>query len=104
MRTIGDVSAIADPATGVAVYNTYGGYGWAVFGGTSASSPIIASTYALAGNTAKVGASYLYSHIASLNPVTSGNNGYCNISYLCNAGVGYNGPTGLGTPNGVGAF
>jgi subtilase family serine protease len=104
MRTVSDVSAIADPATGVAVYNTYGGYGWAVFGGTSASSPIIASTYALAGNASKVGASYLYSHTASLNPVTSGSNGYCNVSYLCNAGVGYNGPTGLGTPDGVGAF
>lgn len=103
-RTVGDVSAIADPATGVAVYNTYGGYGWAVFGGTSASSPIIASTYALAGNASKVSASYLYSHTASLNPVTSGSNGYCNVPYLCNAGVGYNGPTGLGTPNGLGAF
>ena len=103
-RTIADISAIADPATGVAVYNTYGGYGWAVFGGTSASSPIIASTYALAGNASKVSASYLYSNTASLNPVTSGSNGYCNVPYLCNAGVGYNGPTGLGTPNGLGAF
>jgi subtilase family serine protease len=103
-RTVGDVSAVADPATGVAVYNTYGGYGWAVFGGTSASSPIIASTYALAGNASKVGASYLYSHTADLNPVTNGSNGYCDTSYLCNAGLGYNGPTGLGTPNGLGAF
>ena len=43
---------MADPATGVAVYQTYGGSGWAVYGGTSAASPIIASVYALAGTPA----------------------------------------------------
>ncbi|MCQ4085210.1 hypothetical protein NGB36_32795, partial [Streptomyces sp. RB6PN25] len=43
-RTIADVSAVADPATGVAVYDTYNNNGgWNVYGGTSASSPIIAS-------------------------------------------------------------
>ncbi len=103
-RTVADVSAVADPATGVAVYNTYGGYGWAVFGGTSASSPIIASVFALAGNATQVNASYVYSHAAALNPVTDGSNGTCSIGYLCNAGPGYNGPAGWGTPNGVGAF
>jgi len=37
-RTIADVSAVADPATGVAVYDSYGtGGGWRVYGGTSAS-------------------------------------------------------------------
>ena len=103
-RTVADVSAVADPATGVAVYNTYGGYGWLVYGGTSASSPIIASVFALAGNAKQVNASHLYSHTRNLNPVTQGSNGSCDISYLCNAGSGYNGPTGLGTPNGIGAF
>ena len=103
-RTVADVSAVADPATGVAVYNTYGGYGWAVFGGTSASSPIIASVFALAGNATQVDASYVYNHAANLNPVTNGSNGNCSIGYLCNAGPGYNGPAGWGTPNGVGAF
>ena len=104
-RTVADVSAIANPATGVAVYNTYQSGGtWFVYGGTSVSSPIIASVYALAGNTASVNGSYLYSHTANLNDVTSGSNGYCRSSYLCTSGKGYDGPTGLGTPNGVGAF
>ncbi|MGK4584118.1 putative Ig domain-containing protein [Kitasatospora sp. HPMI-4] len=106
MRTVADVSAVADPATGLAVYQTYGGSGWAVYGGTSASSPIIASVYALAGAPAAGGypASYPYAHPSALNDVTSGANGSCSPSYLCTAGAGYDGPTGLGTPNGTAAF
>ncbi len=103
-RTVTDVAAVADPSTGVSVYNTYGGPGWGVYGGTSASSPIIASVYALAGNAATVNGSYLYSHSANLNSVSSGSNGFCTPNYLCTAGSGYNGPTGLGTPNGISAF
>ena len=103
-RTVGDVSAVADPATGVAVYNTYGGYGWTVYGGTSASSPIIASVFGLAGNATRVNAAYVYSHTANLNLVTQGSNGNCGGIYLCTSGQGYSGPTGWGTPNGVGAF
>ncbi len=106
-RTIADVSAVADPNTGVSVYDSYSyqGYsGWLVFGGTSVSSPIIASVYALAGNAASVSyGSYPYGHRSSLNDVTSGSNGSCG-TYICNAGVGYDGPTGLGTPNGTGGF
>src|SRR6185369_2143422 len=48
-RAEADVSAVADPNTGVAVYQTFGGSGWMVYGGTSASAPIVASVYALAG-------------------------------------------------------
>jgi subtilase family serine protease len=105
-RSVADVSAVADPDTGVAVYDTYENYGtdWTIYGGTSASAPIIAGVYALAGNAAKINASYLYSHAANLNAVTEGSNGNCSVSYLCNAGSGYNGPTGLGTPRGSGAF
>jgi hypothetical protein len=101
-----DVSAVADPNTGVAVYQTYGGTGWAVYGGTSASSPIIASVYALAGTpgASDTPASYPYSHTANLYDVTSGSNGSCSPSELCKAGVGWDGPTGLGTPNGTAAF
>ena len=134
-RTVADVSAVADPNTGVAVYDTYGGgggnalvcaltgtdcpqpTGWFVVGGTSVSSPIIASVYALAGNAASVTyGSYPYSHASSLFDVTSGSDGggatgflglggtaSCG-SYLCDAGPGYDGPTGLGTPDGTGAF
>ncbi|MFG3229589.1 putative Ig domain-containing protein [Kitasatospora sp. NPDC048194] len=105
-RTVADVSAVADPATGVAVYQTYGGSGWNVYGGTSASSPIIAAVYALAGTPAAGTnpASYPYAHTSSLYDVTSGANGSCSPSYLCTAGAGYDGPTGLGTPNGTAAF
>lgn len=107
-RTVGDVAAVADPNTGVAVYDSYAyqGYkGWLVFGGTSVSSPIIASVYALAGNTQSLNdASYIYSHTSSLNDVTSGSNGSCGGTYLCTGETGYDGPTGWGTPNGTGAF
>ncbi len=107
-RTIADVSAVANPNTGVAVYDTQGSTdnGFEVFGGTSVASPIIASVFALAG-TPTAGtypSSYPYSHTANLNDVTSGSNGTCSPAYLCTAGAGYDGPTGLGTPNGTAAF
>ena len=105
-RMEADVSAVADPATGVAVYDTYGGSGWAVYGGTSASAPIVAGVYALAGapGSADYPAKYPYSHTGNLYDVTSGNNGSCSPSYFCTAGAGYDGPTGWGTPNGTAAF
>ena len=103
-RTVADVSAVADPGTGVAVYDTYGAGGWFVVGGTSASSPIIASVFALAGAPASNAASILYAHRSNLNDVTSGSDGSCSPSYLCTGTSGYDGPTGLGTPNGLGAF
>lgn len=105
-RTVADVSAIADPNTGVAVYDTYHVHpSWLIFGGTSVASPIIASVYALAGNASSVTyGSYPYSHTSSLTDVLSGSNGSCGSSYLCTAGAGYDGPTGLGTPKGTGAF
>ncbi len=108
-RATADVSAVADPATGVAVYFTYNqgsAGGWSVFGGTSASAPIIAATYALAGTPSAgshPGASP-YVDRAHLNDVTSGSNGSCAQAALCHAGTGWDGPTGLGTPNGVDGF
>jgi subtilase family serine protease len=106
-RTIADVSAVADPATGVAVYDSYGvTAGWYTFGGTSVSSPIIAGVYALAGtpSSSAYPTSFPYAHTSSLNDVTSGSNGSCSGSYLCTGKAGYDGPTGLGTPNGTTAF
>ncbi len=106
-RTVGDVSAVADPNTGVAVYDTYRLHpgGWLVFGGTSVSAPIIAGVYALAGNASSVDyGSYAYAHTSSLFDVTSGSNGSCGGSYLCTATAGYDGPTGNGTPDGTAAF
>ncbi|WP_406456524.1 carboxypeptidase regulatory-like domain-containing protein [Streptomyces sp. NBC_00876] len=106
-RAVSDVAAVADPLTGVSVYQTYGGDGWAVYGGTSASSPIIAGVYAAAGTptAATYPAAYPYAAGGSgLNDVVDGNNGSCTPARLCTAGTGYDGPTGLGTPNGVQAF
>jgi subtilase family serine protease len=102
-----DVAADADPNTGVSVYDSlsYQGLsGWLVFGGTSVASPIIAGVYALAGNASTAGnGSYPYGHASSLHDVTSGSNGSCG-NILCNATTGWDGPTGLGTPNGSGGF
>ena len=106
-RTVADVSAVADPSTGVAVYDTYGSdTGWEVFGGTSASAPIIASVYALAGtpSSGSSPASFPYARTDALNDVTSGSNGSCGGSYLCTGEPGYDGPSGLGTPSGTAAF
>ncbi|HEY4457210.1 MAG TPA: S53 family peptidase [Pseudonocardiaceae bacterium] len=107
-RMVADVAADADPNTGPAVYDAFDGYGWLPVGGTSASSPFIAGVIALAGNPGQYpNASYFYSHAAQLNDVTSGNNSAsedCGGDYQCNAVAGYDGPTGLGTPNGIGAF
>ena len=104
MRAIADVSAVADVS--VSVYDSFGYHGsrdWFLAGGTSVSSPIIASVYALAGNAASVVyGSYPYSH-PKLFDVISGSNGSCG-NLLCNAASGWDGPTGLGTPNGTGAF
>ena len=103
-RAVADVAAVADPATGLAVYDTYQAAGWNVYGGTSASAPFIAGVYALAGTPGDdVPAAYPYAHPDKLNDVTDGSNGSCG-TYLCKAGKGYDGPTGLGTPNGVAAF
>lgn len=107
-RAVADVSADANPDTGVAVYDSFRyelQSGWLEFGGTSVASPLIASVYALAGNTSQIdNASYAYAHVSGLNDVTSGSNGSCGGTDLCTAGPGWDGPTGLGTPKGTSAF
>jgi subtilase family serine protease len=107
-RMVADIAAVADPSTGVAVYDSYGSSGganWYVVGGTSASAPIIAGVYALAGNGRSLTyGSYPYSHRSSLYDPTSGHNGSCSPAYFCTARSGYDGPTGVGTPKGTGAF
>jgi subtilase family serine protease len=105
-RTDNDVSADANPNTGAAIYDSYSEGGWLEVGGTSESSPIIASVFALAGTPAAgtYPSSYPYAHTSDLYDVTSGANGSCSPAYLCHAETGYDGPTGLGTPDGLGAF
>jgi len=96
-----DVSAVADPNTGVAVYIG----GWQVYGGTSAASPIVAAVYALAGTPGPTDypAAYPYAHQSALFDVSGGTNGTC-APPICTAGTGWDGPTGLGSPNGTAAF
>jgi subtilase family serine protease len=110
-RTIADVSAVADPNTGVAVYAPTSATTseWMVLGGTSTAAPIIAGAYGLAAAAAGSAASahygsLPYAHTGMLFDVKSGTSGlgFCDPTYLCTAGVGYDAPTGLGTPNGAG--
>ncbi|GAC1677727.1 MAG: peptidase S8 [Candidatus Dormibacteraceae bacterium] len=106
-RVVADVSAVANPNTGVAVYDTFNTSGWLVFGGTSVAAPIVASVYALAGNESlTLYGDYPYTNSTSLNDILVGSNSTsgCSPSYLCTAGRGFDGPTGLGTPNGTGSF
>jgi hypothetical protein len=104
---------------------------WWPIGGTSVASPIIASMFALAGgsNGVEYPSKTLYEHLETdlLHSVTAGGNGECDDLYtscggsmsplsdrfafdcgsgvlICNAAAGYNGPTGVGTPNGIGAL
>jgi subtilase family serine protease len=109
MRTVADVSAVADPATGVAAYDTtpfQQGVTWYVVGGTSVSSPLISAVVALSGKA--ITPSFPYAHQGRLNDVVGGSNATgqesCGGDYLCTAKKGYDAPTGLGTPDGAGAF
>jgi len=101
-RIDNDVAADADPSTGVAVYDTSNGNGgWNEVGGTSASSPMLAAMYALAGSPGNTPANDIYTHKSSFYDVTTGNDGSCSPAYLCTAQTGYDGPTGIGTPAGI---
>jgi len=104
-RTVADVAAVGDPATPVAVFDTYLDSGWVRIGGTSVATPIVAGVYGLAANGAQLNAAAsLYAHSSGLFPVNGGSNGTCSPIYLCTAGFGYSGPTGLGSPHGIAAF
>lgn len=109
-RTVADVSAVADPATGFAVYSSTspkGQKGWFVVGGTSLAAPIIAAIYAsgsLPKNKLANSLPYELGTKSNLHDIIGGNNGSCSPSYLCNGKTKFDGPTGLGSPNGSGAF
>jgi hypothetical protein len=132
-RAVADVAADADPYSGVAVYDSASPEceHWCTIGGTSLSSPLIAAVYALAGGAGGVSypARTLYAKAGtagSLHDVTSGSNGECATPFqepsllssctlpeeaascsshaICLAGSGYDGPSGVGTPQGTAAF
>jgi subtilase family serine protease len=113
-RTTNDVAAVA---WDVAMYDTYGKNGWIQVGGTSIAAPIIAGVFALAGNTAEQDGGKIFWTLTEkkrqedLHVISSGTDGCphgLEGSYLCVAGTdefgSYSGPTGWGTPNGIGAF
>lgn len=104
-RMVADVSAVANPSTGVAVYGPTSSTisGWMIFGGTSVAAPIIAGIYGVNAGSVTYG-SNPYAHTSSLFDVATGSNGSCGGTYFCTAQAGYDGPTGLGTPNGITAF
>jgi subtilase family serine protease len=112
-RTVTDVAAVAEnvPIYDSSVPARLGGP-WLSVSGTSAASPLIAGVYGLAGNAATVKPGHEYAHASALFDVTKGNNDWfnqahgasCGYDYLCVAKKGYDGPTGLGTPDGTGAF
>jgi subtilase family serine protease len=114
-RAVADVSADADPLTGVAVYDSYRPYsggpgGYLVVGGTSASSPWLGGLYARAGTSGVDGPNTMYSAPAgAITDVVGGSNsqdGTCSpyAAAVCNGVPGWDGPTGVGVPNGLGAF
>jgi subtilase family serine protease len=108
MRMLNDVSAVADPNTGVAVFGPdatgTGASAWIVLGGTSVAAPLIGGIYGVNGGSVNYG-SNPYSCLASLYDVTAGNtSAFCEPTYACAARAGYDGPTGLGTPHGSAAF
>lgn len=113
-KSVVDVAAVADPDTGVNIYDSDPNgptLGWGQIGGTSASSPIIAAVFALAASLDTsigqkdnpAGAPDVYSHAPMFNDIAAGTNSLdgCTPAYECTAGPGYDGPTGLGTPNGM---
>lgn len=114
MRTDADISADADSDTGVAFYGHDGPTvgGWLEGGGTSVSSPLVAAAFALASGTGNVPApQFVWQHGggSSYNDVVTGSNpGIFTCTtidyYICNARPGYDGPTGWGTPSGIGGL
>lgn len=118
-RTVADVSAVADPYTGLAVYDSTPDPadglpgGWLHAGGTSASTPLVAAMYVMAGPAAGIkDASGLYAHSSDLNDVVGGpsvsipgSGQECPpTTSMCAALKGYDAPTGLGSPDGLAAL
>lgn len=115
-RALSDISADAAPASGLNIYDTYSGGGWQVIGGTSLSAPLTAAftavTAANAGSSADshglLSGQWAYADASELNDITSGSDGSgCtgsasyNASQICNAGTGWDGPTGVGSISGA---
>ena len=102
-RTVADVSAVADPETGLAVYDSFEFDGWSIFGGTSLSAPLISAMIARSGHVIP-DAQWIYAHPEALYDPVGGSNGFCGRDYLCTGKRGYDAPTGMGSPDGLAAL
>jgi hypothetical protein len=104
MRMEGDVAMVADPGTGMAIYTTLGASGWLIVGGTSAAAPLTAGSLTNLGIAdGQFSPAWIWQNPVNFYDITTGSNGPCNAgdpAYYCNAGAGYDGPTGWGTVNG----
>lgn len=100
-RAYADLSADADPYTGLMVYDSEIG-GWWQYGGTSLATPLIGAYEAITGVNGTT-PQWAYTDSALLNDPTAGSSGSCpaNILYICDAGPGYDGPTGIGSISGA---
>lgn len=100
-RSYADVSADADPSTGLTVYDSPAG-GWFDGGGTSLASPLVAAFQAVTGVNGST-PQWAYADAADLNDPSSGSTGTCTgeLAILCSAGAGYDGPTGAGSISGA---
>jgi MYXO-CTERM domain-containing protein len=105
MRASVDVSAAAEfgggqGGGGIAAYDADDG-GWNAVVGTSAATPLVAAILVRIGLAGADQHELLYKNISAFNDVTSGSNDNDNIcsDLMCTAGTGWDGPTGLGSPN-----
>ncbi len=105
-RSFGDISADANPNTGEAV-NVDGT--WYLIGGTSLATPIIAGIYGLSSGIASASSPpvqnlYLNNSAINFHNITTGNDCTSAGQLHCTATIGFNTPSGLGSPNGIGGF
>ena len=109
-RTANDIAFDASPNSAVAVYDSYcasgSTCGWILYAGTSIGAPAVAAMYAVAGNAAHLNAaeSLYTAKSANLNDITQGYNGLCTAAELCNGMIGYDAPSGNGSPEGLAAL
>jgi hypothetical protein len=95
-----DVSGVADPYTGVAVYGSYAFGGWAVIGGTSLACPVVAAITNVRGQNAastldELVRIYANNGSSLYRDITQGTAG------IFSATVGWDFITGIGSPVGL---
>lgn len=109
MRASVDVSAAAEYSPGngdatqggIAAYDAFDGF--SAVTGTSAAAPLVAALFVRIGIAVPISKDFgfVYKNAASFNDITTGNNDPDNLcnDLMCIAGPGWDGPTGMGTPN-----